>query len=174
MWRSPPGPPTPLTGAFGDVVQQQRVLGEALHFGGDDVLQLQTAAAGLALRLLGDETALGGMWRGHSGVSGGSETSPGGVLERGRWAEYLYELAEAGVLALLGLELLQGEGLAAAEARRDLLEPAALRALELGAGGGVVCISPARSPRTLTVHACTSSARLAYTLAHDPHAYSAR
>lgn len=44
------------TCVFGDILQQQRVLGQPLHLDGDDVFELQPAALGLALRLL-DNTA---------------------------------------------------------------------------------------------------------------------
>lgn len=125
--RGPGGVRGGLTSALGDAVQQQWVLGEPLHLGGDDVLQLQPPAARLALRLL-----VGG----HGGSGGVPEGSWGGPGRFPGGCQYLYELVEAGVLALLGLELLQREGLAAAEPPRELLEPAALCPLELPGHAG--------------------------------------
>lgn len=45
----------PGTCIFGDVVQQQRVLGEPLHLDGDDVFQLEPATQSVRLGLLKTE-----------------------------------------------------------------------------------------------------------------------
>ena len=53
-WGQAPGaPPAPTLGVLDDVLQQQRVLGQALHFGDDQVLELQAPALRIAFCFLG-------------------------------------------------------------------------------------------------------------------------
>lgn len=49
----PPPSPAPTLGVLDDVLQQQRVLGQALHFGDDQVLELQAPALRIAFCFLG-------------------------------------------------------------------------------------------------------------------------
>lgn len=46
-------PPVRTLGVLDDVLQQQRVLGQALHFRDDQVLELQASALRIAFRFLG-------------------------------------------------------------------------------------------------------------------------
>lgn len=48
-------PPAPTLGVLEDILQQQRVLGQALHFGDDQVLELQAPALRVAFCFLGRE-----------------------------------------------------------------------------------------------------------------------